>query len=76
MLKMAVAGLILSVGSFANAGLIIDVSNNAGKAEFTFSGTDVFTNDGHLNNGLWLLGIEFSEMFAQPTEELAMTMPL
>ncbi|MDH5407242.1 MAG: PEP-CTERM sorting domain-containing protein [Gammaproteobacteria bacterium] len=34
--------------------IIINVTDNGGQAEFTFSGSDVISTGGHLNNGFWL----------------------
>jgi hypothetical protein len=54
MLKAAIAGLVLSVSSVANAGLIIDIIDNGGFAEFNLSGSDVLTSSGEMYNGIWL----------------------
>ena len=41
-----------SANSFAS--IIINVSDNAGQAEFSFSGSDTVSVGGHINNGFWL----------------------
>jgi hypothetical protein len=54
MLKAALIGLILSVSSFANAGLIIDIyDNGAGLTEINLSGSDIVLSRGQSSiNGI------------------------
>ena len=45
---------VASFSATANASILINVSNNAGQAEFTFSGSDTVSLAGDINNAFWL----------------------
>ena len=54
-LKSALVGLALSFCGFANAGLIMNVTDNGfGVAQFTLSGTDIIASGSEDSNGMWL----------------------
>jgi len=42
-----------TVSSNTSATIIVDVTDNAGRAEFTFSGSDTISVAGEINNGFW-----------------------
>lgn len=46
-----VCAATFSANTFAT--IIVDVTDNAGQAEFTFSGSDTASVAGHINNGFW-----------------------
>ena len=54
--------LLAGIGT-ANAGIIINVSDNGGYAEFSFSGSDVFTSTGAMYNGLWITWAEIPNLW-------------
>lgn len=55
-IKLLTSSIILAttLSAQAFAGIIIDVTDNAGQAEFIFSGSDTISSAGQLNNGFWL----------------------
>jgi len=66
MLKAALAGLVLSISGFANAGLIININDNGGFAEFSLSGSDVLTSSGLMYNGFWISAGAIPNIWATP----------
>lgn len=69
-LKAAFAGLMLSVSSLANAGLIIDIVDNGGFAEFNISGSDVLTSSGSMANGFWVTANTISNLWVNPGDNI------
>ncbi|HOP17483.1 MAG: PEP-CTERM sorting domain-containing protein [Chromatiaceae bacterium] len=46
--------LILATTTTASAGIIINVADNGGFAEFTFTGSDTLSTSGNMFNGFWV----------------------
>jgi hypothetical protein len=59
--------LVLAGVGTANAGIIIEVTDNGGFSEFTFSGSDVFTSSGNMYNGFWLEAGEIQNLWVSPS---------